>query len=498
MATIKDITSMCKAGRLTEAYELAKADFDAAPDNVWAHREMGWALYYMIKEDVERGDRQAVYTHLEELSQLSLLNKNDDAYIFDSLVWKLAELLKHIPADRTDELDRFFSLICTYDFSPSAGYSYLLKLMLGFETWNHLVEFFEWWDIDKLMPEDYQPFQMENGKRIMALAEQAYIAYSKALLKLNNRDKIRDFVPKIEKLMDDYPEMMYPGYFCGKLQIAMGAEREEALNIVMPFVRKKKTEFWVWQMLAEIYKDDKDAQLACLLRAVHCRTQETFLGKVRMKLVSVYAQRRDYARAKYHLDIMTSCYLRQGWRLPYEAQSWMRETWVNTVQPDATDGLNYQQYTDAILARGANRSIAVVTYVDMTRKRVFLVYGERKRVNVPLSNLGVKVKNGTLLELQWFPGNDDNILVAAVKLADKDALEGVSYIRLIKGKISRLENQAFAFVNGGDVQCYIKPEIVQKNNICNNDEVTALAALDYNKGKNSWNWTCVSITKNKR
>jgi hypothetical protein len=134
----------------------------------------------------------------------------------------------------------------------------------------------------------------------------------------------------------------------------------------------------------------------------------------------------------------------------------------------------------------------------MTRKRVFLVYGERKRVNVPLSNLGVKVKNGTLLELQWFPGNDDNILVAAAKLADKDALEGISYIRLIKGKISKLENQAFAFVIGEDVQCYIKPEMVQKNNICDNDEVTALAVLDYNKGKNSWNWTCVSITKNKR
>ena len=486
---------MCKAGHVAEAYDLARADCDAAPDNVWAQREMGWALYYMLKNDVERNDHQMFYTHLEELSQLSLLNMKDDAFIFDSLVWKLAEIVKHIPADRTYELDRLFSLISGYDFSPSAGYSYLLKLMLGFETWSRLVEFFEWWNIDKLMPEDYHPFQMDNGRKVMALAEQAYIAYSKALLKLNDSDRIRNFVPKIEKLMEDYPDMMYPGYFCGKLQLAMGAEREDALNIVMPFVRKKKTEFWVWQLLAEIYKDDKDIQLACLLRAVHCRTQETFLGKVRMKLVSVYAQRRDYARAKYHLDLMTSCYLEQGWRLPYEAQSWMRETWVNTVQSDATDGLDYRQYTDAILARGANRSIAVVTYVDMTRKRASLVYGERKRVNVQLSNLGLKVKEGTMLELQWFPGNDDGIVVAATKFADKDALKGVAYIRSIKGKTSKRDNQAFAFVNGGDVQCFIKPEMVQKQNIRNNDEVTVLAALDYNKGKNSWNWTCVSLIK---
>ena len=47
-----------------------------------------------------------------------------------------------------------------------------------------MVEFFEWWNIDNLMPEDYQPFKMYNGKKIMSLAEQAYIAYSKALLKL--------------------------------------------------------------------------------------------------------------------------------------------------------------------------------------------------------------------------------------------------------------------------------------------------------------------------
>ena len=30
MATIKEITAMCKAGQVAEAYELAKADYEAA------------------------------------------------------------------------------------------------------------------------------------------------------------------------------------------------------------------------------------------------------------------------------------------------------------------------------------------------------------------------------------------------------------------------------------------------------------------------------------
>ncbi len=294
-------------------------------------------------------------------------------------------------------------------------------------------------------------------------------------------------MPKIEKLMDDYPEMMYPGYFCGKLKLAMGAEREEALDIVMPFVRKKKTEFWVWQLLYEIYRGEADIQLACMLRAVHCNTQETFLGKVRMKLVSMYIMRKDYPRAKHHLDHVVRCYMQQGWRLPYEVQNWMKEPWVNNTQADSSDAIDYKQYTDEILA--------IVTYVDFARKRVLLVYGEKKRVNIPLHNLSVKVKEGTLLQLQWFPENDGNIVIATARLADKDDIEGISYIRLIKGKISKRDNQAFAFVNGGDIQCFVKPEIVQKQNVRNNDEVTVMAALDYNKGKDNWNWTCVSLTK---
>lgn len=495
MATIKEITAMCKAGQVAEAYELAKADYEADPQNVWTQRELGWALYYKLRNNAENNERQMFYTYMEELSGLDLLNVENDVYIFDNVIWKLVEIIKQIPDDRTDEIERIYAFLSKYTFNPSTAYSVLLKQMLRFETWNRLVEFFEWWDIDKLVNEDYQPFRLENGRMIMSLAEQVYIAYSKALLKLNDREKIREFLPKIEKLMDDYPEMMYPGYFCGKLKLAMGAEREEALDIVLPFVRKKKTEFWVWQLLYEIYRGEADIQLACMLRAVHCNTQETFLGKVRMKLVSMYIMRKDYPRAKHHLDHVVRCYMQQGWRLPYEVQNWMKEPWVNNTQADSSDAIDYKQYTDAILARGANKSIAIVTFVDQNRKRVHLVYAEKKHAAVSFSELGIKVKVGNVLELQWITENDGDFVLACAKMADRQALNGLSYIKTIEGKISRQGNNPFAFVNNGDINCFIKPEIVQKHHLLNNDDVSVLAVLDYNRKKESWNWTCVSLMK---
>lgn len=498
MASVRDITSMCKAGQVAEAYRLAKADYDADPQNIWTQRGLGWALYYMLKSDIEQHDRKSFYGHLNELPTLDLLTPQPEEMIFDNILWKIVEIIKQVPQDNAYEIDYIFNIIAKYTFGPSQAYSALVRQVLDFDSWPRLVEFFEWWNIANLSSGDYLPFKMDNGKQIMSLAERLYIAYSKALLKLNDVEKIRDFVPKIEQLIEDYPQMMYPGYFCGKLMLAMGAEREAALDIVMPFVRKKKGDFWVWQLLAELYSTDPDTSLACLSRAVHCNTQEQFLGKLRIKLVSIYVIRNDYGRAKHHLDQLTRCYMQQGWRLPYQVQDWMREPWVQTTQADDSDAINYKQYTDAILARGANQSIAVVTYVDNARKRAMLVYGSKLRTNVSLANLALKVKVGTLLQIQWMSDTEGCITIVGAKPADINMLKNLLYIRMVEGKIVRRDGNPFAFIKNGDMQCYVNPDIVQKHNLCNANEVALLAVMDYNKKKDSWNWTCVSIIKNKQ
>lgn len=495
MANVKDITTMCKAGNINEAYTLAEQDYNAEPQNAWTQREVGWVLYYMLKNDVENKDRESFYAHLNELSELNLLTIQDDSLIFNNVIWKLVELIKLIPPENTGELERIFQFLVNYKFAPFNGYSVLLKQIIKFDSWIRMVEFFEWWNIDNLMPEDYQPFKMENGRKIMSLAEQAYIAYSKALLKLNDKEKIKNFIPKIEKLMEEYPDMMYPGYFCGKLKLSLGVEREDALDIIMPFVRKKKTEFWVWQLLAEFYRDENDILLSCLLRAVHCKTQETFLGRVRIRLVSIYLQRKDYSRAKHHLDQVVRCYMQQGWHLPYEVQNWMREPWVNNAKTDGSDGIDYKKHTDSILVRGANTSIAIVTYVDNAKKRAIVVYADKKRANVPQSDFGIKVKEGALVELGWMPVADGGITVVGAKLVDRQALSGIPYIKAIEGKVSKRENNPFAFIKQGNLQCYIKPELVQQLHLQDNDNISVLAVFDYNKKKDNWGWNCVSITK---
>ena len=129
---------MCRAGEIVKAYELAKADLENDPSNVWAQRGLGWAIYYLMKEDVENRNSQEFFEHLKELTELDLLNVESDSMIFESVLWKLAEHLKYIPDENTEVIDRFFTLFGKYHFGPSKAYSYLLKSVLGFENWSRL------------------------------------------------------------------------------------------------------------------------------------------------------------------------------------------------------------------------------------------------------------------------------------------------------------------------------------------------------------------------
>ena len=83
MATVTEITGMCKAGRLADAYNAAKYDMTITPGNIWSQRGMWWALYYTIKADTEEGNLQDAFAHLDEVATLDLLRleKDDLTYL---------------------------------------------------------------------------------------------------------------------------------------------------------------------------------------------------------------------------------------------------------------------------------------------------------------------------------------------------------------------------------------------------------------------------------
>ena len=490
MATIKEITTKCKSGEIAEAYALALQDWQNSPNDVWTQREVGWALYYYIKEDVEQKRTDSFYEHLEKLGELTLLDLTSDKLIYENLLWKVAEFAKSFRTEDFAAMDTLFSKIQNYHFGPSRPYSLLLQYYIKFDGWNQLADFIDWWDLNNLTAEDYEQFQTESGKKVMALAERVYIAYSKALLKLGDQERIAAFIPRIEALMEAHPEMLYPGYFCGKLLIAQGAGKEEALKKVIPFVQKKINEFWAWQLMGDVYRGEPEIQLACLLRAVHCKTQESFRGKIRIRLAEFYINDKDLSRAKYHIDKVTSCYAEQGWSLPQQLKEWSNEDWLQTTKAEESDPIDFKPITDKLLFTDLSECLAIVTYVDKTAKRVALVYGVKQRMMAKYGHWGLMPKEGMVINLKYTPeGNDLNI----VRVEPAHGPFNLPYVKIVDGIVDKREGKPFAFLKAGTDDIFLSPAIVSRYGLTGQEKVKVAAVYDFNKKKKEWNWTCISI-----
>ena len=492
MATIKEITTLCRDGKTQEAYELAKADLELAPNDLWKQREMGWPLYYCIKDDTEAANFQRLITHLDELRALNLLSIPQDNMLFEAVLFKLGTFVKYHILPKANgapaKLSALFDRLRQYSFEPSDGYSYFLNCMIKCSAWPQLADFLDWWDLGKLTQKDYQPFKTEEGKTIMSVAEQAYIAKSKVLLQLNDRRRIEAFLPQLDALIEAHPKMTYPGYFYGKLLLSLGNSTEEALDVVLPFARKKANEFWVWQLLSDLFNNDPEKQLACLLKAVNCGAQEKYLGKVRVKLATLFVKRNMLDYAKYQIDKVTACYLQQGWPLPYEVDCWVHQDWIKKVAANAGAPIDFISITSDILLKDAKNAIAVVINVDKVKNMTLLLYGKKQSMSM---RLRFKVKMGDLLKISYATNPDGSaILLKAEKV---DLMPNLDYVRMMEGEVSKHADLPYAFLRAKKYSCFIPPSIVNRYHLQDGESIIGLFAYLYNRKREKWGWSCVKI-----
>ena len=64
----KEIKELRKAGKLNEAYEMAKSELSSAPDDIWAKRNISWVLIDSIKARIDSGDHEIVINKLSEIA----------------------------------------------------------------------------------------------------------------------------------------------------------------------------------------------------------------------------------------------------------------------------------------------------------------------------------------------------------------------------------------------------------------------------------------------
>lgn len=487
MAGLNEIIALCKSGKILDAYNQAKADLEQ--EKPWAKLTTGKALYYCIKKEAEEGHFEQLILYLDEMLALEQLTQGNENTIF-WIGYFAKRYLTPTGYDTPTKLSALFSRLKDYTFAPGKAYSTLLEGFIRCDAWQEMVDFFEWWNLKSLTDEDYKPVVIGNGRKIMSVAERAFIAKSKALLRLNDLGRIEEFLPQMDALINEHPEMTYPGYFYGKLLLSLGSTPEDALKVLIPFARKKATEFWVWQLLSDVFIKDQDKQLACLIRAVHCHTQEKFLGKVRIKLAALYIQMNRFELAKSQIDKVTHCFLSQGFRLPYEVDCWIHQPWINKVNSSDKAPIDYMAITNEILGEKTEEAIAVVTYVDPNSQKVAMVYGFEKRIS---QRLRFKVGVGATLKLNFVvESNGRQRILNAGKCKFSSDL---NFAKVVEGTIKRRSDWAYAFLYYGNEKAFVAPPVASKYNVKDGETVNCLIVYDFDKKKNLWNWIVISVNR---
>ncbi len=337
--SFKEVNALRKEGKLDEAYELAQADIQNADEgDIWSKRGMSWVLIAFLKQNASYNQRNNFLRYLRKFSDLEV--SSDESMVYENLkYWIVKFSFSIVNQDFLDStlLNDYTELYKKLKVSkPSELHSKLLAALLKKPDWQGLFSFIQWWDLDNLRTEDLQEEEY-NGRKLISLAERSYITYSKLAIASNKVNK--EIINQLENFVKEHPKFIYPQYYLGKLLLESG-DREEAFKRFIPFARKKRNDFWVWDLLSEI-QEDLDVKISCLCKALTCKSPPKMLVKVHQKLALLLVNKNEYLAAKFEIDKAIRIRQNEGWRVPTELQVLTNQDWYKDTQ---TQNKNWNFY----------------------------------------------------------------------------------------------------------------------------------------------------------
>ncbi|XWW47045.1 hypothetical protein JYG30_06245 [Fibrella sp. USSR17] len=496
--TAKDITELRKQGQLSEAYDLATELLAVEPDNVWTKRAMGWVRYERLKALAKSKASDDFIQEWTALSTLVATNSASETMLTNQAIWQAVSHMFAVSDTNqvNNVLDIVFASIQQWSLErPSDLYSALLRAILkAGKTWASLGAFLTWWGLSNLRSEDYLPGLTNEGKKMMSLAEQAYIAYAKQVLDSRDQTVIRALIADLEILHEQHPEYQYPPYYQAKLLVATGS-KEQAMTALLPFARRKQGEFWLWDLLAELYEDEPEKAVACLCRAVNSQfAQEKFLVNARVNLARKLHDIGKHDQALTELTKAIKARQTEGWNIAANLIAEKEELLSTGAAALPDNKALYRQYrvlTDELLYVDIPEQIGVVTSLNTDKKVANFMVSQTVSAHFKYESSMSKIKPGDFVavRLEQRQGNDGAYWVP-LSLKPTEQLPSPEIVKSFSGVLSRHENKAFGFVN----DIFIPPTLAA--NVTIGSTLSGLAVWSYDKQKNRNSWKAIQLIVN--
>jgi hypothetical protein len=493
----KEIKELRQSGKLEEALSLAKSELQDDPDNIWSKRNISWVYYDYLKQNTSADQFDTFLTWLNEICNLQL--PAEEKMLYEQLGWQIGKMTFAIIKANPDDIQKIVQLfndVQSIQFAkPSQGYTFLFKAFhKALKDTSGYLDFADWWDFQNFMPEDYQKEKLQDGKEIMSIAEQAYIAYAKNLLPKQiqsgeivfDKEKALAFLPILSKIADDYPKFQYPAYYNAKLLLALG-DKDHILDLILPFARKKRNDFWVWEILAEAFSNDPDKVFACYCKALSCKSPEEMLVNLRQKMATLFISRKLYNEAKTEIELLVGARNAKGYKIPNEVVNWQSQDWYKKADASSSNIGFYQEYTavaESILFSDTPEETIIVEFVNSDRKILNFIASESKFGFFKYDRFLNEVRIGDILKVRFQIGSNEGLyqLYSAIKTNDDVFKE--KFLKEVDGIVSIREGNSFGFLD----DIYIHQSIVNRMKLKDGMKIKGWAIKSYNQAKKQWSW----------
>jgi hypothetical protein len=501
--SFKNIQELRKSGKLDEALQLTKEVLASDSDNIWNKRGAAWVYYEYLKKFSEPQYYDLFKANLTDLAKLEL--PEDEKMVFDNSAWQIGKVIfrlqKEEPVNYT-KINELYQLVQSFHFTkPAESYTFLYKAFhKGYNNWSNYLRFADWWGFENFLPENYLEEEY-NGRKSMSIVEQAYIAYSKKLLEGDaidsygyerevDQEKVKEFLPRLSTVIENHPEYKFLSYFKAKLLLALG-NKENVLSSFLPFAKQKRNDYWVWQLMAEIFKNDKETQFACYCKALSLKTREDYLVKIRLEMAGLFIEKEMYNEAKTEIEQVIQTRNNEGWKITNQIIQWQNQPWYEPAKVKPNNKEVYNQHlnkAEEILFQDIPEEIVAVEFVNENKnilnfvkdKDKFGFFNYRGQLNKP--------EIGDLLKVRFNGDGKNNFYqILSARKADSD-LESVA-LKDFNGVFEVITPHMFGFADN----VFIDPKTIEQNNLKNNDSLKGKAIMSYNKRKNEWGWKVVKI-----
>lgn len=496
----KEVTALRKAGKLEDAYKLAQELLATDNSNVWNKRAMAWVLFDLFKIEAQKNNHNAVIENLKQVKAFDF--SADEKMLFNSYAWQIGKYVGTLKKQKNiawNNISEIFEIIKDFKFEkPSDAYCFIYKSFhKEYLQWEKFLDFADWWDFNHFTPEDYSPFTPDKGKPIMSIAEQAYIAYPKVLIKEKNslsdfKGKAESFIKRLDIISNKHPEYKYTLYSKAKLLVELG-DKEKVSIEYLPFARKNSAQFWTWTVLADFY-DDENIKIACLCKALNCKSPREYLVNVRKSLAVLLIKQGLYNEAAFEIKQINEVKLDQNWKISNVLNEWMATDWFKNATHIENNYPFYKKHihkAEKLIYSDIPEDIAIVDFVNKSKKVLNFITTDQKFGFFKYERFFKNVKEGDRIDIRLGEKRDNgfyNILTAYISKNDlPDAL-----LKDVEGVLKIFEGKDFGILNN----TFVPPYIVHKYKLENGNRINGKAVLSYNRKKEEVSWKLLKVDSN--